>query len=142
MPGRAIALTFVCLVAACAAACSGAPASGGQVAVQVAGQTVPFTAATCTWHEGDGQLVIEAGDAGSDYIRLAAPIDWMAAPLPEGPGADPELEVVISGNRLAPDPTSLDGAMNESQTEGTFLGTLADGRAISGQWSCPEVLEG
>jgi hypothetical protein len=112
------------------------------VAVQVAGQTVPFTAATCTWHEGDAQLVIEAGDVGSDYIRLAAPIDWMAAPLPEGPGADAELELVIGGNRLAPDPTSLDGAMNESQTDGTFLGTMADGRAISGQWSCPEVLEG
>lgn len=119
------------------------PGPPGTVTVHIDDRDVLLGEGACIWYEASGQLFVEAGDAeGADYILLAAPLQWLGEPLPEGPGGDPELSLRLGGADLAVDQTTLEGVMNADQTDGTFLGTLADGRAFSGEWACSEVLEG
>jgi hypothetical protein len=127
-----------------AAAC-GAPAptqAFGRVTFELAGAPVVLDNATCTWYEDSGQLFVEAGDSeGADYVLLAAPLEWLVEPLPEGPGEPPELTLRVRGEDLAVDQDIIAGTMNAAQTEGTFTAQLDDGSLVSGDWECPEVVE-
>jgi hypothetical protein len=114
----------------------------GQLTINLDGRDVSLGTGACTWYEDAGQLFVEAGDSeGADYALLAAPLQWLGEELPEGPGGDPELSMRIGGTDLDVEQASLDGAMNAAQTDGTFLGRQADGRPISGEWTCADVLE-
>ena len=136
--GLALALTSSAL-----GGCIAVTPTPGQVTIDFNDRQTVIAGATCTWSEDSGQLFVEAGDeAGAAYLLLAAPLQWIGEELPEGPGADPELSLRLGGTELAVDESSLEGAMNPAQTDGTFLGRLADGSPISGEWSCTEVLEG
>lgn len=126
------------------AACSGLPQPVplGRVTFDVAGEEVTLPNATCIWYEDSGQLFVEAGDSdGADYILLAAPLEWLGEPLPEGPGEPAELSLRVDGADLAADQDSLTGSMTLAQTDGSFSAQLADGASLSGTWQCPEVLD-
>jgi hypothetical protein len=119
------------------------PSQGyGRVTYELGGSETELDNATCTWYEGSGQLFVEAGDSeGADYVLLAAPLDWLGEPLPEGPGEPPELSLRSGGVDLVVDHEVLAGTMNAAQTEGTFTAQLSDGTLVNGAWECPEVTE-
>lgn len=129
-----------------AGACQGDPDVAtqlGRVTIALSGTQVALENATCTWYEDSGQLLVEAGDSeGASYILLAAPLEWMGQPLPEGPGEPAELSARVRGTDLAVDQDAIGGLMNEAQTRGSFEARLVDGTPITGDWQCPEVVEG
>lgn len=134
-------LVTATLAAGCAAEV--APSTPvGDVTVHLAGRELAFDNATCTWFEDSGQLFVEAGDSeGGNYVLLAAPLDWLGEPLPEGPGEPPELSLRVDGVDLIVDHEVLAGSMNAAQTQGDFTAQLTDGSLVNGEWTCPEVVE-
>ena len=137
-----MALLGVLLAGACATNVAPTASPAGAVTLTLDGAQRTIGGASCTWFEGTGQLYVEAGhDEGTDYLLLGAPLQWLGEKLPEGPGADPELTLRVGGSDRAVDQASLNGSMTLEQTSGTFLGRLADGTPVSGDWTCPEVTE-
>ncbi len=139
---RSIASALILLLAIACGPQPGPSLAYGRVTFDLAGNEVALDNATCTWYEDSGQLLVEAGDPeGTNYVLLAAPLEWLGEPLPEGPGEPPELSLRAGGVDLVVDQEILAGTMNAAQTQGTFTAQLEDGSLVSGEWECPEVVE-
>lgn len=130
--------------AGCGAEVADEPQSTGaaSVTLKLSGRELLVSGGSCTWYEDSGQLVVEVGDAdGAEHILLAAPLDWMGEPLPEGPGEPAELSVRLGGTAAEVDQSTLHGTMTSDQTRGLFVASFRDGSPISGEWLCGEVLD-
>lgn len=129
---------------ACAPAEIDSTPSPGPVSVtlRLSGRELVINGGSCTWYEGSGQLLVEAGDAnGVEYVLIAAPLLWLGEALPEGPGEPAELSVRLGGNDLRVDQHSLNGSMVADQTRGTFIAEFEGGSPVTGEWLCGEVVD-
>jgi hypothetical protein len=130
------------LLTACDADATPAGTRSAVVSLAVADRQLEIGGGACTWYEASGQLFVEAGDAeGAQYVLLGAPLEWIGEALPEGPGNAPELSIRLDAADLDVDQGSLAGTMSATQQAGSFTGRLADGTPLSGEWTCPEVVE-
>lgn len=136
---------FFLLVPLVILACQAQPSptqAFGSLTLHVGEDLVWQQAVTCTWYESTAQLFVEAPDSEApNYVLLAAPLDWLGEPLPEGPGEPAEMTLRTEGAERPIDQDSLTGTMTATQTEGTLNGRLTDGTTLTGEWECPEVVE-
>lgn len=113
--------------------------------MRLSGREIVLAGGSCTWYEGASHLIVEVGGtAGGDWLRLTAPLSWLGQELPPGAGStEAALQARIGGAQIDVSTAALSGSVSADLGRGTFdAGLVAGGSPLSGEFRCPDVLEG
>jgi hypothetical protein len=115
------------------------------VVIRLSGREFELTGGSCTWYDGASHLIVEVGaTTGGDWLRLTAPLSWLGDELPPGAGStEAALQAQLGAMQVDVPATALNGSVSADLGRGTFdAGLVAGGVPLTGQFRCPEVIEG